>query len=79
MSEPASIAGTVRGYDAARRFGWIVGADQRRYFVHRDDVTGAPPQQGEQVRFIPAETTKGPRATAVQRLGAPPPPPDAAG
>jgi cold shock CspA family protein len=57
------IRGTVDMYDAARGWGFIIGWDGRRYFVHASDVQEAAPLGvGERVEFEPADSPDGRRA-----------------
>ncbi|MDQ7954261.1 MAG: DUF1294 domain-containing protein [Pseudomonadota bacterium] len=64
--------GTVRQWDAARGFGFIRTPDSQDVFFHvRDWRAGVEPQVGTSVQFERIEVGgKGPRAMAVQPVGA---------
>lgn len=64
--------GTVRQWDAARGFGFIRTQDSQDVFFHvRDWRAGFEPQVGTAVQFERIEVGgKGPRAMAVQPVGA---------
>ena len=64
------IKGTVKEYDDAKGFGFIIGEDDRDYFVH---VSGLRPQlqqhgllEGQQVLFDTEYGVKGDKAVNVK-------------
>ncbi len=66
------IKGTVKEYDKIKGFGFIIGDDDRDYFVH---ISGLRPQlkqrglrEGDQVMFDAEFGVKGDKAVNV-RLG----------
>lgn len=66
--------GTVKWFQDARGYGFILGDDDREYFVHYSQIhTDAPGgfrtlQREERVRFVPATTGKGLAAHDVRRI-----------
>ena len=63
------MTGCVRFYDAATRWGVVVGDDGGLYMIQGQQL-GAPFRDGERVRFEPVQAPGGPRASSIQRLGA---------
>ncbi len=61
------MTGIVQRYDAVLRWGFIIGDDGVRYFVHRSDVAGPVLMPSERVEFTPTPSPKGPRAANVRR------------
>ena len=64
------IKGTVKEYDRSKGFGFIIGKDDRDYFVH---VSGLRPQlqqrglqEGQQVLFDTEYGVKGDKAVNVR-------------
>ncbi|MBN2567705.1 cold shock domain-containing protein [Candidatus Woesearchaeota archaeon] len=60
------MKGTVKWYNPAKGYGFIVGDDKKEYFVHHSQLPeGAVPQQDESVTFETKETEKGLQAASV--------------
>jgi cold shock protein len=63
--------GTVQFFDPHRGYGFIVGDDAVRYFVHRQEVLGPALREGERVEFVPIPLAlRGPRASKVRVVAA---------
>lgn len=61
-----SIDGEVISYVALKAFGFILGSDGERYFVHQKDVVGGEPLvSGQRVSFVPTPAPKGSKAKNV--------------
>jgi cold shock CspA family protein len=63
------MTGCVRFYDAATRWGVVVGDDGGLYMI-QGQPPGPPFRDGERIRFEPLQAPGGPRASSIQRLGA---------
>ncbi|MCR5349030.1 MAG: cold shock domain-containing protein [Bacilli bacterium] len=66
------MKGTVKMFDKEKGFGFIHGEDGKDYFFHysaivMDDYKSA--EKGEQVEFETEESTRGPRASKVTKIG----------
>jgi CspA family cold shock protein len=64
------IKGTVKEYDNAKGFGFIIGEDDRDYFVHmsglRSQLQQRGLQEGQQVLFDAEYGVKGDKAVNVK-------------
>ena len=64
------IKGTVREYDRAKGFGFIIGEDDRDYFVHisglREQLKQRGLHEGQQVLFDTEYGVKGDKAVNVR-------------
>lgn len=64
------MKGTVKFFNAVKRFGFITGEDGKDYFVH---ISGLKPgtrlYEGDQVTFDVEEGEKGPKAVSVEKIG----------
>jgi len=63
--------GTVKWFDARKRYGFIERDSGGEIFVHVNnitDVNNRSLEDGERVRFIVGQGQKGPAAEEVQRL-----------
>jgi cold shock protein len=59
--------GTVKFFNAAKRFGFITPDDGGKdVFVHANDTGGALLQEGTKVEFEVFDGKKGPQASAVK-------------
>lgn len=66
------MKGTVKMFDKEKGFGFIRAEDGKDYFFHysalvMDDFKTA--EKGENVEFEVEESTRGPRACQVKKLG----------
>lgn len=63
------MEGTVSHFLPSKGFGFIRGDDGRDYFAHQSDFSGAPPADGQRVRFEEDVTPKGYRARGIAAVG----------
>lgn len=65
------LAGTVKSFDEGRGFGFIVTADGRRVFFHRNQAVEVDPwwrpAPGDAVEFVTTATPKGLAARAIKK------------
>ena len=62
------LCGTVKRFSSTLRYGFIVGDDNRDYFVHISQIARQDRQlfsMGQRVEFTPIQTERGPQATDV--------------
>ncbi|MBS3740587.1 MAG: cold shock domain-containing protein [Candidatus Cloacimonetes bacterium] len=65
------MKGSVKWFSKNKGYGFIVGEDEKEYFVHWKSVTGDGFKtlvQNEEVEFEAKETDKGLQAENVKRL-----------
>lgn len=61
------MEGTVKWFSAQKGYGFIVGDDEKDYFVHHSQVPeGTELNENDKVTFEPVETDKGIQAQDVQ-------------
>ncbi len=61
--------GTVKFFNAMKRFGFITGEDGKDYFVHESGLNeGTEIQEGDKVSFEIVQGDRGPKAEKVQKL-----------
>lgn len=61
--------GTVKFYNAMKRFGFITGEDGKDYFVHESGLSeGTELQEGDKVSFEIVQGDRGPKAEKVEKL-----------
>ena len=61
--------GTVKFFNAMKRFGFITGEDGKDYFVHESGLKeGTAIQEGDKVSFKIVEGDKGPKAEEVEKI-----------
>lgn len=61
--------GTVKFFNAAKRFGFIAGDDGKEYFVHESGLKpGTRITEGDKVRFEPTQGDRGPKAEQVEKI-----------
>lgn len=65
------MRGQVLWYSPTRGWGYVQGADRRRYFMHARDIVGPPLATGEVVSFEPQEGAPARRAAGVCRVTEP--------
>jgi len=62
------MEGTVKFFNAKKRFGFITGEDGKDYFVHLSGITkGTFIHDGDRVTFDVEEGEKGPKAVNVRK------------
>jgi len=63
--------GTVKWFNEAKGFGFILREGQPDLFVHYSQIKNRPHslKQGETVKFEPTETERGVQATNVRHVG----------
>ncbi|MCB9359056.1 cold shock domain-containing protein [Candidatus Woesearchaeota archaeon] len=60
--------GTVKFFNASKGFGFIIGEDQKEYFVHVTDLPqGAVLAENDAVEFDVVEGNRGPKAGNVKK------------
>ena len=63
------ITGHIKVLKPEKSFGFIRGTDGIEYFCHRNDCAEFDDlREGDPVRFVPKDGTKGPRASQVERM-----------
>jgi len=63
------LKGTVKWYNARKRFGFIQGEDGTDVFVHQSSLPmGMLLNEGDDVEFETEVTDKGPKAINVKKL-----------
>lgn len=70
--EALSERGSVKWFDAQKGFGFIERPDGSDIFVHYSDIVGSGFRtltEGQQVKFRVSQSSKGPQAVKVQRVG----------
>lgn len=64
-----AMQGTVKRKVADKGFGFILGSDNQEYFFHQSEVGGRNGfdglSEGQQVKFTPETSPKGPRAGSI--------------
>ncbi|MEN9797546.1 MAG: hypothetical protein RL653_1242, partial [Pseudomonadota bacterium] len=62
--------GTVKWYEDAKKFGFILGDNGTEYFLHKDELEAPdnPPREGDRVQFSVQAHHRGPKAKSVRRL-----------
>ena len=61
------MQGTVKWFDAIKRFGFITPSDgSSDVFVHSSDIQGEALKEGDKVEYELTEGAKGPKATNVR-------------
>ena len=66
------MKGTVKMFNAEKGFGFIRGEDGKDYFFHYSAIlmdNYKTAEKGEAVEFEVEESTRGPRAGQVKKLG----------
>ena len=62
------MKGTVKFYNPTKAFGFIVGDDEKDYFVHQTALNeGTTLQEGDVVTFEVEEGDRGPKAVNVTK------------
>ncbi len=64
------LEGVVKFFAVTRGFGFIIPSDgSAELFFGKDDCTGAVPTGGDKVTYDIGQSRKGPKATAVKKIG----------
>ncbi len=62
------VQGTVKFYNASKRFGFISPDDGEDVFVHESDIVEGPIHDEDRVEFDTEEGEKGQKAKNVKKL-----------
>ncbi|MEE8167738.1 MAG: cold shock domain-containing protein [Candidatus Hydrothermarchaeales archaeon] len=62
------VQGTVKFFNASKRFGFISPDEGEDVFVHESGVIEGPITDGDRVEFDVEEGEKGPKASNVKKL-----------
>ncbi len=62
------VQGTVKFFNAAKRFGFISQDEGEDVFVHESGIIEGPIQENDRVEFDIEEGEKGPKASNVKKL-----------
>ena len=65
----AMNTGTVKFFNAEKRFGFITRDSGGDLFFHISEVQGQPPREGDKVEFEVGQGKKGPCAVSVKVTG----------
>jgi CspA family cold shock protein len=62
------MKGTVKFFNDMKGFGFVVGEDDKEYFVHQSELAeGVSLDEGDAIEFEPTEGDRGPKATKVSK------------
>ena len=61
------MKGKVKWFNRMKEYGFITGEDNKDYFVHSSEVSGAI-EEGDDVEFEPAKAEKGLQAKKVKKI-----------
>ena len=61
------MKGKVKWYDKTKGFGFIVGEDNKEYFVHESGIKQGPIEENDEVTFDVEKGDRGPKAINVKK------------
>jgi CspA family cold shock protein len=62
------MQGKIKWYSEEKGYGFITDDGGKDYFVHRTDLGGYQPTEGDEVAFTPQQTDRGRKAVDIVLL-----------